>query len=508
MRARTAVLTASLAIGGLLACAAPVSGGIACQQKINCNASPIWHYYGKTPAENDIYRCINTTVNFSVSTDQNDNDTCVDDSEICLDGPISYTWSGVTDTHTSTASGSWSSSGTYTVTCTMTDPGNYVKDKTETATWTVHVFRLASVTVDYDPQEVHKPVTFTAETDPPGYASAIEIQWSGGGDPATGSGPTFTTTWHTAGTYTVTATACGQSIPKTVRIVGGPFLTTPSPESVMACHLRYFCEAPVPPPRDKATVRVRDEQPSGTTFYWIPIGPSIRIDDRYSRETSVFPIAGSSAERDSMVKLYYYLDDFTCFDTNDLEWAKDPEGAGLAYWRFYTVFRPTVLEFYWREDKTGDLGNGFESDIHYMIVSSVRHSYGYHYMATVPYHEVFPNLPETDVIPNNWTVGTAGAGMSGWWMTDVISVTGAGFDPVPQSPYEPPPKTKEYNLVDYWDQLWYAGSTSPGQGCPVQHDILQRYLDHGTHDVAPDPVDPMPFPGNPPPDDRYKKERP
>jgi len=151
MRARIAVLITSLAIGGLLACALPVSGGIACQQKINCNASPIWHYYGKTPIENDIYRCINTTVNFSVSTDQNDNDTCVDDSEICLDGPISYTWSGVTDTHTSSATGSWSQCGDHTVTCTMTDPGNYVKDKTETATWTVHVCRLTVSTFLPDP---------------------------------------------------------------------------------------------------------------------------------------------------------------------------------------------------------------------------------------------------------------------------------------------------------------------------------------------------------------------
>ena len=211
MRARIAVLITSLAIGGLLACAAPVSGGIACQQKINCNASPIWHYYGKTPIENDIYVCVDTTVNFSVSTDQNDNDTCVDDSEICLDGPISYTWSGVTDTHTSSATGSWSQCGDHTVTCTMTDPGSYVKDKEETATWTVHV--TAKLDKIAEPVRcvfcVGETYVFTALTTPSGCCTGLTWQVGSHQEVDTCA---FAIEMGQAGYYTVTvADKCGGS---------------------------------------------------------------------------------------------------------------------------------------------------------------------------------------------------------------------------------------------------------------------------------------------------------
>lgn len=59
-------------------------------------------------------------------------------------------------------------------------------------------------------------ITFTATTDPAGYESWVA--WSGGGDPATGEGATFSTSWANAGEYTVTA-SCGTSSKSTNVIV-------------------------------------------------------------------------------------------------------------------------------------------------------------------------------------------------------------------------------------------------------------------------------------------------
>jgi hypothetical protein len=60
-------------------------------------------------------------------------------------------------------------------------------------------------------------ITFTATTDPTGYED--DVEWSGGGEPETGSGATFTTHWDTSGTKTVTAVLCDSSESKQVTIV-------------------------------------------------------------------------------------------------------------------------------------------------------------------------------------------------------------------------------------------------------------------------------------------------
>ena len=60
-------------------------------------------------------------------------------------------------------------------------------------------------------------ITFTATTDPTGYED--DVEWSGGGEPATDSGATFTTYWDTSGTKTVTAELCDSEESKQVTIV-------------------------------------------------------------------------------------------------------------------------------------------------------------------------------------------------------------------------------------------------------------------------------------------------
>ena len=81
-------------------------------------------------------------------------------------------------------------------------------DGTVQKTKEVAIVEVAAITVDEQVVEVDNEVTFTATTDPAGYEDLLE--WSGGGDPATDSGPTFTTKWADTGEYTVTA-SCGTS---------------------------------------------------------------------------------------------------------------------------------------------------------------------------------------------------------------------------------------------------------------------------------------------------------
>ena len=75
---------------------------------------------------------------------------------------------------------------------------------------------VASATSDEDAACVGCSVTFTATTEPTGHES--EVSWSGGGDPSTGTGATFVTTWQTTGTKMVTASLCGSSVSENVTI--------------------------------------------------------------------------------------------------------------------------------------------------------------------------------------------------------------------------------------------------------------------------------------------------
>jgi len=60
-------------------------------------------------------------------------------------------------------------------------------------------------------------ITFTATTDPTGYED--DVEWSDGGEPATGSGATFTTHWDISGPKTVTAELCDSNESKQVTVV-------------------------------------------------------------------------------------------------------------------------------------------------------------------------------------------------------------------------------------------------------------------------------------------------
>lgn len=75
---------------------------------------------------------------------------------------------------------------------------------------------VASVSADKDEACVGCDITFTATTSPTGLED--DVSWSGGGSPSTGTGATFTTSWDTTGTKTVTASLCDSSVSEDVTI--------------------------------------------------------------------------------------------------------------------------------------------------------------------------------------------------------------------------------------------------------------------------------------------------
>ena len=77
---------------------------------------------------------------------------------------------------------------------------------------------INSITVDANSVCVGCNVTFTVITDPCGYED--DVEWSApGGDPCTGTGETFTTSWDTAGIHTATASLCDSNDSNDVTVV-------------------------------------------------------------------------------------------------------------------------------------------------------------------------------------------------------------------------------------------------------------------------------------------------
>jgi hypothetical protein len=122
-------------------------------------------------------------------------------------------WSGGGNPTTGTGaifSTTWDTAGTKTATASLCE-SSVSKDVT--------IAEVASVTsyLDIDKACVGCSITFTATTDPTGYED--DVSWSGGGNPTTGTGGTFSTTWDTTGTKTVTASCgSGSSVSKQVTI--------------------------------------------------------------------------------------------------------------------------------------------------------------------------------------------------------------------------------------------------------------------------------------------------
>ena len=124
------------------------------------------------------------------------------------------TWKFGEDTQTTTGSSisfPIHTAGTTTVTATC---------GTSSCAINIVVVEIVSLQSDKEVVGVGEDVDFSVETSPIDYYN--DINWSGGGSPATQSGgQIFTTSWNTPGTKTVTASCGSSSISKEVEVIEG-----------------------------------------------------------------------------------------------------------------------------------------------------------------------------------------------------------------------------------------------------------------------------------------------
>ena len=116
---------------------------------------------------------------------------------------------------------------------------------------------------------------------------------------------------------------------------------------------------------------------------------------------------------------------------------------------------------------------GWLSLIHYKVVNQFNETVG-----SVGLHESVSKL--NDVMTNNWTFTQGGIPLLGSSATfdDRLCVTTSAFTPTPM------PAGNGSDLVDQLNQAWYIGTDTVGAnptGVDVQINLINRYLDHGTH---------------------------
>ena len=139
-------------------------------------------------------------------------------------GPVYLPWSwnwesgGYQDQYdeeySSMSWGQYSSSGIYDVYVYASSAGG--SDDAHSYVYAVAVTQVVSST---SAACVGQNVTFGALTNPPNCASYVTVTWSGGQNPATGSGSQWTTNWTTPGPKTVIATCGSSSAQKNVTVV-------------------------------------------------------------------------------------------------------------------------------------------------------------------------------------------------------------------------------------------------------------------------------------------------
>jgi hypothetical protein len=112
-------------------------------------------------------------------------------------------------------------------------------DKSDSISHTINVLPVSiqTVTSSEDAACVGCDITFTVTTNPSGHES--KVSWSGGGDPGTGSGSTFTTHWDTLGTKTVTASICDSSESTQVDIVKVDSVTSNFNVRCIGCNITF-----------------------------------------------------------------------------------------------------------------------------------------------------------------------------------------------------------------------------------------------------------------------------
>jgi hypothetical protein len=117
---------------------------------------------------------------------------------------------------------------------------------------------------------------------------------------------------------------------------------------------------------------------------------------------------------------------------------------------------------------------GWLSLIHYKVVNQFNETVG-----NVGLHESVSKANDV-IFPNNWTFTEGGIPLLGSSATfdDRLCVTTSAYTPAPL------PAGNGSDLVDQLNQAWYIGTGTVGAnptGVDVQINLINRYLDHGTH---------------------------
>lgn len=233
----------------------------------------------------DDVACVGCDITFTVTTNPSGHESNV-------------SWSGGGDP--SAGSGStftthWDTHGTKTVTASICGSSESKQ---------VTIVKVDSITSNFNVRCIGCDITFTVTTNPSGHEDLVE--WSGGGDPSTGSGSTFTTNWGTWGTKTVTASCGDSSEDKQVTIVEVDYVTSNKDTACVNCYVQFT--ATTKPPGYESGVRWSGGQspPTGsgetfTTKWSTPSTKTVTASCCDSSETKNVTIICPSGENTSLM---------------------------------------------------------------------------------------------------------------------------------------------------------------------------------------------------------------
>lgn len=259
--------------------------------------------------------CVGVMVTFQ-AMDPEDKDT--DMGKAVNDQVTTFTWdfgdggtaTGQTVTHVYNACNPQG----YTVTLTLDDAGNPFNDEPGRSTTTMLVTAVTGV-AGPDACCVGASAIYNAEMCLP--TNCSNVTWSGGGDPSTGSGCSFSTRFDTPGDKTVTAT-CGTSHgAKQTDVIGGQISPTERVRLLWSCT----------PTKQTAVLNAAGGQPSCAQYSWSVSGPlSIQGPANGSSVTIVADVDPPAGTCTATVTLSYMCSGVSCSATKEIEVLKVTAG--------------------------------------------------------------------------------------------------------------------------------------------------------------------------------------
>jgi hypothetical protein len=247
-------------------------------------------------------------------------------------------------------------------------------------------------------------------------------------------------------------------------VIGGDFTTSGTNL------LYYYCGAPVE--YDYLPEISAPQQPPGTTWTW-KTSSALNVQENTGTSQPdgyVIGVAGSSQLGSDWVQISYSL--------NGVTWDSPMHGS-------YTVLKPSTMAristsnlpaYYYNPNTQTYIPDGYSTEIKYKLFDQLNDE-----MPSTGVNESFGTFV-SDFAGENWPTPNATGkitDVNGQFPDTyhVYNLEGT-FQPDPQGPSDPLGTTK----VQHGSQAYYAGSSTPGQGCLIETGTLQYYLDHADHE--------------------------